>query len=43
MAVRICPMYSATVTMLNRLKNGTSTGTVMSELLTYDDMGNIRT
>ena len=28
---------------LNRLKNGTSTGTVMSELLTYDDMGNIRT
>jgi len=28
---------------LNRLKNGTSTGTVMSEALTYDDMGNIRT
>jgi len=28
---------------LNRLKNGTSTGTVMSELFTYDDMGNIRT
>ncbi|MFD2904453.1 DUF6443 domain-containing protein [Sphingobacterium anhuiense] len=28
---------------LNRLKNGTSTGTVMSELLTYDDMGNIKT
>ncbi|UIR55478.1 DUF6443 domain-containing protein [Sphingobacterium sp. SRCM116780] len=28
---------------LNRLKNGTSTGTVMSEALTYDDMGNIKT
>ena len=28
---------------LNRLKSGLSTGTVMSEALTYDDMGNIRT
>lgn len=28
---------------LNRLKSGVSTGTVMSESLTYDDMGNIRT
>ncbi|UIR55916.1 DUF6443 domain-containing protein [Sphingobacterium sp. SRCM116780] len=28
---------------LNRLKNGRSTGTVMSEALTYDDMGNIKT
>ncbi|MGJ1235335.1 MULTISPECIES: RHS repeat domain-containing protein [Sphingobacterium] len=28
---------------LNRLKNGVSTGTVMSEAMTYDDMGNIRT
>ncbi|MCS3556780.1 MULTISPECIES: RHS repeat domain-containing protein [unclassified Sphingobacterium] len=28
---------------LNRLKSGVSTGTVMSELLTYDDMGNIKT
>ncbi len=28
---------------LNRLKSGASTGTVMSEVLTYDDMGNIRT
>lgn len=28
---------------LNRLKSGVSTGTVMSEFLTYDDMGNIRT
>jgi len=28
---------------LNRLKSGVSTGTVMSEVLTYDDMGNIRT
>lgn len=28
---------------LNRLKNGVSTGTVMSEVLTYDDMGNIKT
>ncbi|QRQ61115.1 DUF6443 domain-containing protein [Sphingobacterium multivorum] len=29
--------------VLNRLKSGVSTGTVMSEALTYDDMGNIRT
>jgi len=28
---------------LNRLKSGVSTGTVMSEVLTYDDMGNIKT
>jgi len=28
---------------LNRLKNGVSTGTVMTEAMTYDDMGNIRT
>ncbi|MNK76480.1 RHS Repeat protein [compost metagenome] len=28
---------------LNRLKSGVSIGTVMSEALTYDDMGNIRT
>src|SRR5690606_15430757 len=28
---------------LNRLKSGASTGTVMIEALTYDDMGNIRT
>jgi hypothetical protein len=28
---------------LNRLMSGVSTGTVMSEVLTYDDMGNIKT
>ncbi|WP_367331362.1 DUF6443 domain-containing protein [Sphingobacterium multivorum] len=28
---------------LNRLKSGVSIGTVMSEVLTYDDMGNIKT
>ncbi len=28
---------------LNRLKSGVSTGTVMSEVLSYDDMGNIAT
>ncbi len=28
---------------LNRLKSGVGTGTVMSEVLTYDDMGNIKT
>jgi len=36
-------VFSYSYDGLNRLKNGTSTGTVMSELLTYDDMGNIRT
>ncbi|GGH19455.1 hypothetical protein GCM10011418_23900 [Sphingobacterium alkalisoli] len=35
--------FSYTYDKLNRLKNGTSTGTVMSEILTYDDMGNIST
>src|SRR5690606_36890137 len=29
--------------VLNRLKSGASTGTVLIEALTYDDMGNIRT
>ncbi|WP_333888853.1 DUF6443 domain-containing protein [Sphingobacterium siyangense] len=29
--------------VLNRLKSGVSVGTVMSESLSYDDMGNIRT
>ncbi|MCW8309619.1 RHS repeat-associated core domain-containing protein, partial [Sphingobacterium sp. InxBP1] len=29
--------------MCNRLRSGVSSGTVMSESLTYDDMGNIRT
>ncbi|WP_324757300.1 DUF6443 domain-containing protein [Sphingobacterium thalpophilum] len=28
---------------VNRLRSGVSTGTVMSEVLTYDDMGNIKT
>jgi len=43
--------YSATTSstfnysydVLNRLKSGVSSGTVMSEALEYDDMGNIRT
>jgi len=41
------PTTSSTFTYdydaLNRLKSGVSTGTVMSEALTYDDMGNIKT
>jgi RHS repeat-associated protein len=36
-------VYSYSYDKLNRLLNGTSTGTVMSEVLTYDDMGNIKT
>ncbi|UIR57796.1 DUF6443 domain-containing protein [Sphingobacterium sp. SRCM116780] len=36
-------IFTYTYDGLNRLKNGTSTGTIMSEALTYDDMGNIRT
>jgi len=35
--------FTYTYDGLNRLKKGISTGTVMSETLTYDDMGNIRT
>ncbi|NQD71421.1 RHS repeat-associated core domain-containing protein [Sphingobacterium shayense] len=35
--------FSYTYDKLNRLKTAASTGTVMSEALTYDDMGNIRT
>ncbi|GGH32964.1 hypothetical protein GCM10011418_46840 [Sphingobacterium alkalisoli] len=35
--------FSYTYDKLNRLENGTSTGTMMSEILTYDDMGNIST
>ncbi len=33
--------FSYSYDSLNRLTNGSSTGTVMSEVLTYDDMGNI--
>ena len=33
--------FSYSYDPLNRLTNGSSTGTVMSEALTYDDMGNI--
>ncbi|TJY59718.1 DUF4105 domain-containing protein, partial [Sphingobacterium alkalisoli] len=33
--------FSYTYDKLNRLINGTSTGVVMSEVLSYDDMGNI--
>jgi len=36
-------VYSYSYDKLNRLLNGTSTDTVMSEVLTYDDMGNIKT
>jgi len=36
-------VYSYTYDPLNRLKTGVSTGTVMSEALSYDDMGNIKT
>ncbi|WP_343318268.1 DUF6443 domain-containing protein [Sphingobacterium multivorum] len=35
--------FTYTYDALNRLKSGVSTGTVMSEVLTYDDMGNIKT
>ncbi|UIR57109.1 DUF6443 domain-containing protein [Sphingobacterium sp. SRCM116780] len=35
--------FTYTYDALNRLTNGTSTGTIMSEALVYDDMGNIRT
>ena len=33
--------FSYSYDPLNRLTNGSSTGTVMSEVLAYDDMGNI--
>ncbi|UIR57986.1 RHS repeat-associated core domain-containing protein [Sphingobacterium sp. SRCM116780] len=42
-AATISSTFVYTYDALNRLKNGTSTGTVMSEALTYDDMGNIKT
>ena len=35
--------YSYSYDKLNRLTNGTSTGTAMSEAMSYDDMGNITT
>ncbi|MEJ5092312.1 DUF6443 domain-containing protein [Sphingobacterium faecium] len=35
--------FTYTYDGLNRLKKGSSTGTVMSETLTYDNMGNIKT
>lgn len=35
--------FTYTYDALNRLKKGVSTGTVMSETLVYDDMGNIKT
>ncbi|MBB1646775.1 DUF6443 domain-containing protein [Sphingobacterium sp. UME9] len=34
-------MFTYSYDYLNRLKNGSSTGTVMSEDVSYDDMGNI--
>ncbi|ATP58016.1 sugar-binding protein [Pedobacter ginsengisoli] len=36
-------VYTYSYDKLNRLLNGTSTGVVMSEVLTYDVMGNIKT
>ena len=39
----ITDSYQYEYDKLNRLLSGTSTGAVMSEVLTYDDMGNIKT
>jgi RHS repeat-associated protein len=42
-AVSLPNVYTYSYDQLNRLLNGTSTGIVMSEVLSYDVMGNIKT